>query len=907
MIHNFINKILGDRNAKLLKKLKPIVAEIIKIEERYQQEITTDEDIKKKTEEFKLRYQNGESLDDLLPEAFALVKNACRRLCGHKWSVRGNEVEWNMIPFDVQILGGIVLHQGNISEMKTGEGKTLVCTLPLYLNALAGKGALLVTVNDYLAQRDAEWMGGLYNFMGLSIGIVVHGQSQQAKYDAYRCDITYGTNNEYGFDYLRDNMVTEVKDIVQRDLFFCIVDEVDSILVDEARTPLIISSPAEESTLKYKRYAGLVGLLTVGTHYEIDEKMKAATLTEEGIKKMEELLGLENIYTEAGFTEVHHLEQALRAIACYKKDIDYLVKDGEILIIDEFTGRLMPGRRYSHGLHQALEAKENVEVKRESKTLASITFQNYFRMFDKLAGMTGTAKTEEEEFYQIYGLDVVIIPTNKTCVRADMPDAIYKTQQGKFIAAAKKVKELAEKGQPVLVGTVSVEKSEIMSQLLSKLAVKHSVLNAKNHEKEAEIIKDAGQKGAVTIATNMAGRGTDIKLGEGVKELGGLLILGTERHEARRIDNQLRGRAGRQGDPGASQFYVSMEDDLMRLFGGDRIKRMMEMLKVPEDMPIENGMLSRSIESAQKKVEGHHFDVRKHVLQYDDVMNVHREIIYKRRRAFLKSENIKEEILKMIDEELTALVSNHVGGRDPRDWDLEKIVELVNAILGNPSKKLAKEELVMCQTEVELLDIVKKYLRDEYENLEASLPEPEILRQIEKSVFLRSNDVLWMEHIDEMQDLRDSVSMRGYAQKDPLIEYKSEGFQKFDEMIAMIRSNTVNTLFKMDMSKVAPRQILQREEIKNMQTNEAEVESALSGENLVVVRPTKTYNSQNDNPVTVIKVNANEPDNNDGSTQTSTTTHSTQVVGAPMPKVGRNDPCPCGSGKKYKKCHGTEA
>lgn len=865
MITNFINKILGDSNKKLIKKLHPAVEEINLIELRYQEEIKTDEDIKKKTEEFKSRIQRGESVDDLLPEAFALVKTACRKAIGRKWKVRGTEIEWDMIPYDVQLLGGIVLHQGKIAEMKTGEGKTLVCTMPLYLNALEGKGSYLVTVNDYLAQRDSEWMGGLYNLLGLTVGVVIHGQSTEEKSAAYNCDITYGTNNEFGFDYLRDNMVTDVKEIVQRHLNFCIVDEVDSILIDEARTPLIISAPAEESTSKYKRYSTLVSQLSQGSHYEIDEKMKTATLTEEGIKKMEQLLGVDNIYTEAGFAEVHHLEQALRAQTCYKKDVDYLVKEGEILIIDEFTGRLMPGRRYSHGLHQAIEAKENVEVKRESKTLATITFQNYFRMFKTLAGMTGTAKTEEEEFYQIYGLEVVVVPTNRPINRVDSPDSIYKNQQGKFIAAAKKTKELYDKGQPVLVGTISVEKSEIMSHLLSKLGVPHSVLNAKNHEREAEIVKNAGQPKAVTIATNMAGRGTDIKLGQGVTDVDGLFILGTERHESRRIDNQLRGRAGRQGDPGRSQFFVSMEDDLMRLFGGDRIKKMMELLKVPEDMPIENSMLSHSIESAQKKVEGHHFDIRKHVLQYDDVMNVHRDIIYKRRRKFLESSNIKEEIIKMINEEAEVLVTNHIGEK-------EKIAELVNSIPKNPTKKLSTEELQALTDEASLIAAIQKYLIEEYEALEASLPDPEILRQIEKSVFLRSNDVLWMEHIDEMQNLRDNVSMRGYAQKDPLIEYKSEAFEKFGEMISMIRANTVNTLFKMNIEKAAPRQILEKTEVKNIQTNENEVEASL-------------------NPVFVTHTAVTEGAEKKQATQS-------------FPKVGRNDPCPCGSGKKYKKCHG---
>ena len=901
MIQKVINKLLGDKNEKVLKKLYPIVEQINEVEERYQQEITSDEDVLKKTEEFKRRLSEGESVDDLLPEAFALVKNACRRLIGKKWQVRDDEIEWDMIPYDVQLLGGVVLHQGNIAEMKTGEGKTLVCTMPIYLNALVGKGAYLVTVNDYLAQRDAEWMGGLYRYLGLTVGSVKHGQDAEEKKEAYACDITYGTNNEFGFDYLRDNMVTEVEKIVQKNLHYCIVDEVDSILIDEARTPLIISAPAQESTAKYQQHSRLVQQLKAGDHYEIDEKMKTATLTEDGIKKMEQLLGIENIYTEAGFAEVHHLEQALRAMTCYKKDTDYLIKDDEILIIDEFTGRLMPGRRYSHGLHQAIEAKENVEVKRESRTLATITFQNYFRMFDKLAGMTGTAKTEEEEFYQIYGLEVIIVPTNKPIKRIDSPDTIFKNQQGKFIAAAKKIKELHEKGQPVLVGTISVERSEVMSKLLTKLGIPHEVLNAKNHAREAEIVKDAGKKGNVTIATNMAGRGTDIKLDEGVKELGGLFVLGTERHESRRIDNQLRGRTGRQGDAGESQFFVSMADDLMRLFGGEKIQRMMEFLKVPEDMPVENKMLSNSIESAQKKVEGHHFDVRKHVLQYDDVMNVHREIIYKRRHHFLESEDVKEEILKMIDEEAEVITLNHTAGREQKEWDIERITDHLNTIPSSSQSPLTKEELEQIKDENELVKRAQEYLQQKYENLEKSLPEPEAIRKVEKSVFLRANDILWMEHIDEMQSLRESVSMRGYGQRDPVTEYKSEGYIKFEEMIAMIRSNTVNTLFKIDVEKVAPQQMLARAKVKNLRTNEDEVEATITGgSNPAIVKPQKAvvHTAVSKDEPTIIKVGTES----EAAVPSDPPKAGSLQKELPTNKVGRNEPCPCGSGKKYKKC-----
>ncbi|MEK7547263.1 MAG: preprotein translocase subunit SecA, partial [Patescibacteria group bacterium] len=581
MIRKLLNALLGDPNEKILKKIRPLIPQINKFEEEYQQTIKDQNSVLAKTSEFKDRIKNGESLDKILPEAFALVKLACRHLMGKSWKVREKDTVWDMIPYDVQLIGGIVLHQGNISEMKTGEGKTLVCTMAVYLNALTEKGVFVVTVNDYLAHRDSEWMGGLYNYLGLSVGVVVHGMSKEEKQAAYNCDIIYGTNNEFGFDYLRDNMATSLDETVQRNLHYAIVDEVDSILIDEARTPLIISAPAQESTAKYQQYSRLIPQLTENTHYNIDEKSKTATLTEAGIAKMEELLGLENIYTEAGFTEVHHIEQALRSHTCYKIDVDYMVKDGEIIIIDEFTGRLMPGRRYSHGLHQAIEAKENVEVKRESKTLATVSFQNYFRLFEKLAGMTGTAATEAEEFYQIYGLDTIIIPTNKQVIRQDKVDTIYKTHKGKFLAIVALIKELHKKGQPVLAGTISVEKSEILSKLLKMEGIPHNVLNAKYHEREAEIIAQAGQKGTVTIATNMAGRGTDIKLGEGVKELGGLYVIGSERHESRRIDNQLRGRCGRQGDPGSSQFFVSMEDELMRLFGADKIKNMMNILKVP--------------------------------------------------------------------------------------------------------------------------------------------------------------------------------------------------------------------------------------------------------------------------------------------------------------------------------------
>ncbi|MEK7524155.1 MAG: preprotein translocase subunit SecA [Patescibacteria group bacterium] len=888
MLLKIISKIFGDPNEKELKKCWPLVGKINQIEAKYQEELK-DEYLPAKTEEFKKRLQNGETLDDLLPEAFALVKNACRRLVGKKLDVRGREVVWDMVPFDVQLLGGVILHRGKIAEMKTGEGKTLVSTLPVYLNALEGKGVFLVTVNDYLAQRDAEWMGGLFKFLGMSVGIIMHGQSQEDKRAAYQCDITYGTNNEFGFDYLRDNMATEEVHIVQRTLNYSIVDEVDSILIDEARTPLIISSPAEESTEKYYKYSRLVPQLNDKEDYVVDEKFKTATLTEAGIAKMEKWLGMENIYAEGGFEEVHHLEQSLKAHALFKKDVDYVVNDDEVIIVDEFTGRLMPGRRYSDGLHQAIEAKENVEVRRESRTLATITFQNYFRLFKKLAGMTGTALTEAEEFSKIYKLDTVVIPTNKNMIRKDHPDAVYKNQRGKFLATVACVQELHKKGQPALIGTISIEKSEMLSKLLTAHGVPHTVLNAKHHEQEAEIVAKAGHKGAVTIATNMAGRGTDIKLGEGVIELGGLYIMGTERHESRRIDNQLRGRSGRQGDPGESQFLVSMDDELMRLFGAERVQKMMEFLKVPDDMPIENRIISNSIEGAQKKVEARNFEIRKHLVEYDDVMNKQREIIYARRRKMLFSVDIKNDILLLIEHEAEGMVLNYTGARQRNEWDFVKIGEAISALHLNQKNPFELAILERFEEPDDMCDFVKHYLWNEYEEREKSLPDFAIaegekiggspmLRQIERAVYLRTLDSLWMEHIDNMTHLREAVALRGYSQKDPLIEYKQEAYKMFVELLASIRSNTVNTLFKIEFRQEAAAPVIAKKVPSRMLTNEDQIEHVLGGE-----RNLKEELSEN--PV-VVKA---------GSTQ----------AGPGEPTVGRNDPCPCGSGKKYKKCHGS--
>lgn len=881
MLQKIINKIIGDQNKKAIKKLEPLVDEINELEIKYTQEFTKDKDFTAKTSEFKRRLASGETVDDIMVEAFALVKAACRRLLGRKWDVRENETTWDMVPYDVQIIGGVVLHKGNIAEMKTGEGKTLVCTMPIYLNALTGKGVFLVTVNDYLAHRDAEWMSGLYKFLGLTIGIISHGQSPDEKRAAYACDITYGTNNEFGFDYLRDNMATSTEQLVQRNLHYSIVDEVDSILIDEARTPLIISAPAQESTSKYQRYAQLVTQLKENVDFNIDEKARAATLSEEGIKKMENLLGVENIYTEAGFLEVHHIEQALKASAIFKRDTDYVVRDGEVVIVDEFTGRLMPGRRYSEGLHQAIEAKESVEIKRESKTLATITFQNYFRLFDKLAGMTGTAATEAEEFLKIYGLDTLVIPTNQPIARDDKPDAIYKTQKAKYIAVANKTKEMYEKGQPVLIGTISIEKSEMMSKLLKMQGVPHNVLNAKFHEKEAEIIANAGQPKAITIATNMAGRGTDIKLGEGVAKIGGLCVIGTERHESRRIDNQLRGRSGRQGDDGMSQFFISTEDELMRLFGGERVQNMMDMLKIPDDMPIENKMISHSIESAQKKVEGRNFDIRKHLVEYDDVINHHRTIIYKNRRKILESKTIKNDIIVLIEQEIENVVLMHTNG-EPDNWNYQEIAETAGAIHRNPSKDLDIDDISSLTSREEIIKRVKLYFFDEYDEREKMVPDPKLLRHIEKSIYLHVIDTLWMEHITNLNSIRESVSLKGYGQRDPLIEYKEEAFVAFNKLMANIDTNTVNTLFKVDIERQAPVRIIQADQPAVVTTNEGDIKEVLSGHEGGGSNLMRTMMAAQ-NKKNVSQIPALDPR---------------------FKNVGRNDTCPCGSGKKFKKCHG---
>ncbi len=913
MLRKILSTIVGDANAREIKKLAPLVDQINALEKELQN--LSDAELQAKTSEFRERLAGGATLDELLPEAFAVVKNACRRLVGTSWDVRGTPVKWEMIPYDVQLVGGIILHHGKIAEMKTGEGKTLVCTLPLYLNALAGKGCHLVTVNNYLARRDAEWMGGLFKFLGLSVGVIDHGISQEARRAAYAADITYGTNTEFGFDYLRDNMAHDARELVQRDLNYAIVDEVDSILIDEARTPLIISAPAEESTSKYLRYSQLVTNLVKDEDYELDEKAKAATLTEAGIAKMEQLLGLENIYTEAGFSEVHHIEAALKARAVYTLDKDYVVKDGEILIVDEFTGRLMPGRRYSDGLHQALEAKEKVEVRRESKTLATITLQNYFRLYAKLAGMTGTALTEAEEFATIYNLECLVIPTNRNVTRRDLADSVYKSEHGKFLAAVAKIKELNETGQPVLVGTITIEKSERLSQMLLRSGVPHKVLNAKQHEKEAEIVSHAGEKGAVTIATNMAGRGTDIKLGAGVAELGGLFILGTERHESRRIDNQLRGRAGRQGDPGASQFFVSMEDALMRLFGGEKMQRMMEFMKVPEDMPIENKMISHSIESAQKKVEAHHFDIRKHLVEYDDVMNRQREIIYGRRKKILTHENIADEIQKILEEDARAIVTAFSANRKRDEWDLGEIAKQLTEI-ENSGVALTADQLGEFLTPEDLANFAVEFLKNAYRVREAKLTQPSALRFAERQIYLATIDRLWMEHLENMRHLREKVSLRGFGQRDPLVEYKNEAFLSFEELLGNVRGNTLRALFRLKVEATPPPPPAANIPI-SVVTNEAAVEDILTGdreeftpeEEQAIAATAKDFlkvnpEIQNLGRDGIVKIQAEgEVKISHVETPTVIRVSGNEKAGE-QKETGRNDLCPCGSGKKYKKCCG---
>ncbi len=901
-----LNKFLGDTNERQIKKYRDLVEKINKLEPEFGR--FSDEQIKEKSEEFKKRIKGSGApkiIDEILPEAFALVREAAKRTLGQRH-------------YDVQLIGGMVLHDSQIAEMKTGEGKTLAATLAIYLNALTGKGVHVITVNDYLARRDVNWMGPIYHLLGLSCACLNHEKAylfdsqiepdkneitvemenlrEVTRQEAYQADITYGTNNEFGFDYLRDNMAPNLESMVQREPHFAIIDEVDSVLIDEARTPLIISMPDAESTKLYGQFSQIVPRLKENADYNLDEKARAVTLTEEGIAKVEKVLGMDNIYQQGGIRYVHHLEQALRAHVLFKKDTHYVVKDGQVIIVDEFTGRLMPGRRYSEGLHQALEAKEKVQVQQESRTLASITFQNYFRMYSKLAGMTGTALTSAEEFHKVYSLESVEVPTNKPMIRNNLPDSVFKTEKGKFEAIVREIKQRHEKGQPVLVGTVSIDKNELLSAHLKRAGVPHQILNAKNHEQEAKIITQAGKKGAVTVATNMAGRGVDIILGgrldepmseqkhlsatqnsparnfaadnrslsasggtvpardsrplkdvsarslswqqehDEVVKLGGLHVIGTERHEARRIDDQLRGRAGRQGDPGSSRFFVSLEDDLMRIFGGERVKSMMEMLKVPEDQPIENKMVSKAIESAQSKIEGYNFDIRKHILEYDDVMNKQRETIYKKRRGALTKKNVKSEIIEMIKREIERFVQFHTqnwesdsqkGNRTPS----KEISEIAKSIFPAPND--LEEELKKFKNSEKISEYLINLAELAYQKKEKDMEEKN-MRQIEKFVLLRSIDTLWMDHLDNMGYLRDSVRLRAYGQKDPLVEYKNEGIKMFQRLLEAIQATVVNTIYKI----------------------------ALAPAGQVVARP------------------------------------------ASKQKIGRNDPCYCGSGKKFKKCCG---
>jgi len=843
LLEGLIKKIFGDPNEKELKNIRPIVDKINALEP--DMERMSDANLQAKTSEFKLRLKKGETLDDILPEAFAVVREASKRVTG-------------MRHFDVQLIGGVVLHRGKISEMRTGEGKTLVATLPVYLNALTGKGVHVVTVNDYLARRDSIDMGRIYNFLGLSVGLIVHEIDFPERKAAYQADITYGTNNEFGFDYLRDNMVVDKDQMVQRELNYCIVDEVDSILIDEARTPLIISGPGEKSADLYKVIARIVANMKEGEDYTVDEKQKQVAPTEAGIAKAEKALGVSNLYdTEHGVDFSHHIMCAIKAKTLMIRDRDYVVKDGEVIIVDEFTGRLMYGRRYSEGLHQAIEAKEGVVVQRESQTLATITFQNYFRMYKKLAGMTGTAKTEEQEFQKIYGLDVIVIPTNKPMIRTDYPDVIYKTKAAKYRAVVKEIVELHKSGQPVLVGTTSITQSEDLSALLKKQGIPHNVLNAKYHEKEAMIVADAGQMGQVTIATNMAGRGTDIVLGEGVAELGGLHILGTERHESRRIDNQLRGRCARQGDPGSSRFYLSLEDDLMRLFGSDKIKGMMDKLGMEEDEPIENKIVTSSIENAQKKVEERNFNIRKMVLEYDDVMNQQREVIYKERRKVLDQEDLRSTVMEFTHKIVDRAMSMYCPPESySEDWDLKNLVRYCEEYFA-PFGELKEEKLADLGRD-EIGEYLHKLADDIYASREEEIS-PEIMRELENLVMLKVVDNHWMEHLDAMDMLREGVGLRAYGQKDPLVEYKFEAFDMFEAMIEAIEDDVVKYMYRVN----------------------------------VVSQPMMTM----DDPLENATMNNPTVDTADG-----------EAVKEPVvnkgPEIGRNDPCPCGSGKKYKNCCG---
>jgi preprotein translocase subunit SecA len=940
---SIITKIFGDPNEKIIKSLQPVVDEINGLEAKFEK--MSDEELRGMTAKFKRELASinpsdsagkqesavvseradevlNSKIDEILPEAFAAVREAAKRVLGQRH-------------YDVQLIGGIILHRGQIAEMRTGEGKTLVATLPLCLNGLAGKGAHLVTVNDYLSRVGAGWMAPVYHLLGLTTGVIVHdaayiydlGFSDDSQYDerlkhfrlverkeAYGCDILYGTNNEFGFDYLRDNMAPSLERMVQRGLYYAIVDEVDSILIDEARTPLIISAPAEESTDKYFKFSELTQKLKENEDYNVDEKMRAATLTEAGISKMEKLLGVDNIYVAGGMRDVHHIEQALKAWTLFKRDRDYVVKEGEVIIVDEFTGRLMYGRRYSEGLHQAIEAKEGVKIQRESQTLATITFQNYFRMYKKLAGMTGTAATEAEEFAKIYNLETVIIPTNKPMVRRDLNDLIYRSEEGKFTAVIKEIKERHKIGQPILVGTISIEKNELLGEMLEREGVKPQILNAKHHEKEAQIIAQAGELGAVTIATNMAGRGVDIMLGgiqpaksdqgyapwkeerEKVIEAGGLHIIGTERHESRRIDNQLRGRAGRQGDPGSSQFYVSTEDDLMRIFGGDRMKSLMAALRVPEDMPIENKIISKSIESAQRKVEGNNFDIRKHLVEYDDVINKHREAIYKRRREILEIAEKSDIILEMVENEIEQVVSFHTAGDNVKEWNLEEIYQVVSTIF--PVEEKLKSDLAelsgaskldKVKARTAIIEHLINLTGNIYDKIKPKSKEMGIdWSQVEKAVLIRSIDTLWVEHLEAMDYMRRGIGLRGYGQRDPLVEYKKEAYQLYNELNNLIQKEVVYSIFKVaDVNQFVAPNLADRAKQFSAPAKEMNI-SATSFAGFSAQGGSASGGKQKDFVKQKIKDAAGH-------------------------KVGRNDPCPCGAKKpdgrfvKYKNCCGKNA
>ncbi|MCM3338759.1 preprotein translocase subunit SecA [Paenibacillus sp. MER TA 81-3] len=831
-----VKKIFGDANEREVKRLMKTVELISGMEPEFEK--LSDDQLRAKTDEFRERLEKGDTLDELLPEAFATVREASKRTLG-------------MRHYDVQLLGGMVLHEGKIAEMKTGEGKTLVGTLPVYLNALSSKGVHVVTVNDYLATRDSEMMAQVYNFLGMTVGLNLSGMDHAMKQEAYACDITYGTNNEYGFDYLRDNMVLYKEQMVQRPLNFAIIDEVDSILVDEARTPLIISGQAAKSTDLYFIADRFVSKLKHEEDYTIDVKTRQVALTEVGVSKAEKALGIENLFDVKNVTMNHHIQQALKAHSIMRRDVDYVVNEGEIVIVDEFTGRMMAGRRYSDGLHQAIEAKEQLEVQNESMTLATITFQNYFRMYRKLAGMTGTAKTEEEEFKSIYGLEVIQIPTNKPNQRKDFPDVVYKTANAKFNAVVEEIVQRHQKQQPVLVGTVSIENSELLSDKLRKKGIKHQVLNAKYHREEAEIIASAGEPNQVTIATNMAGRGTDIILGEGVSDVGGLHIVGTERHESRRIDNQLRGRAGRQGDPGSSQFYLSLEDELMRRFGADNVLGMMERLGFEEDQPIESKLITRAVESAQKRVEGNNFDLRKVVLQYDDVMNQQREIIYRQRREVLEAENIRQIVMDMIKPCVERVVSVHCNEDDiPENWELQEVVDNMHRNMLDEGT-ITKDDLWGKEKD-EIIEFLFDKVMAKYTDREERIG-PELVREFEKVVVLRAVDSKWMDHIDAMDHLRQGIHLRAYGGTDPLREYQFEGYEMFNSMVASIQEEVSTYIMKAQVEQNVERQAVVDE--SKMSTN------AEPGEK----RPVTKEES-----------------------------------------VGRNDPCPCGSGKKYKQCHGKQ-